>query len=205
MKRLRPVSPPLLHSAGGFSLVELLVVLALLIVLTVMSTSRFSASARHRDLAQCQKNLQKIYLALSIYRGDNGVYPAASGATVSEVPLSRLIPKSTTDTSVFICPGSRDKPIPEGERFDQRRISYAYYMGWSTNDDPSRIIVTDWQVDTQPKKKGQLLFSADGKAPGNNHYAEGGNLLSCSGEITHSRPAASQDLVFPATVRLLNP
>lgn len=170
-----------------------------------MSTSRFSASARRRDLAGCQKNLQKIYLALSIYRNDNGAFPLDAGAETSEVPLSGLIPKCTTDTSVFICPGSGDPALPQDERFAQRRISYAYYMGRATNDDPSEILVTDWQIDTLPKTKGQLIFSPDGKKPANNHRAEGGNLLSCGGEISHSGPAASRDLVFPATVRLLNP
>jgi len=44
-------------SLAGFSLLELVIVLALLLTLTVMSTSRFSSKARQRDLAKCQLNL----------------------------------------------------------------------------------------------------------------------------------------------------
>jgi len=190
---------------GAFSLIELLVVLALLLILTVLSASRFTTSARRRELAACGSNLQKIYLALSLYRGDNGAYPLLPDAQSSAEPLSLLIPKSTTDTAIFICPGSGDKPLPESETFSKRRISYDYYMGRATNGDPQDIILSDWQVDTSSKPKGSPLFSPDGKKPGNNHEAVGGNLLSCGGAVVCSGPKAAQDLVFPATVRLLGP
>lgn len=193
------------RTSFGFSLVELLVVLALLIILTVMSTSRFSASARRKDLAACQRNLQKVYLALTIYRSDNGAYPFLQDAAKSEEPLSLLVPKSTTLTEIFICPGSRDAPLPESEPFANRRISYAYYMGRATNDDPQEILITDWQVNTEPKQKDRRIFSLDGKKPANNHYAEGGNLLSSGGEISGSGPKAPRDLLFSAPVTLLNP
>ncbi|MGA2177542.1 MAG: hypothetical protein ABSH38_21415 [Verrucomicrobiota bacterium] len=192
-------------SLAGFSLLELVIVLALLLTLTVMSTSRFSSKARQRDLAKCQLNLQKVYLALNIYRSDNGAFPILKDAPNSEAALSLLIPKSTTVTEMFICPGSRDEELPEGESFAGRRISYAYYMGRAAKDDPGEILLSDWQVNTAPKRTGQQVFSSDGKKPGNNHYAEGGNLVFCGGDISGCGPKASRDLLFPATVRLLNP
>ena len=106
---------------------------------------------------------------------------------------------------MFICPGSKDKPLPEAEAFDQRKISYAYYSGYTTNDDAGAIIVSDAQVDAAPKNQGQQLFSADGKKPGNNHGKDGGNLLSRGGDVTASGPKASRDMRFPTGVRLLNP
>jgi type II secretory pathway pseudopilin PulG len=190
---------------AGFSLTELVVILVLLVIFVVLGSSRFSASARQKGLAACQLNLQKVYLALNIYRSDNGAFPFLKGASKSEEPLSLLVPKSTTVTEIFICPGSRDSRLPEGERFANRRISYAYYMGWATNDDPQEILVTDWQVNDAPKKRGQQLFSPDGKKPGNNHYAEGGNLLSIGGEITGSGNKALRDVLFLNSVTLLNP
>jgi prepilin-type N-terminal cleavage/methylation domain-containing protein len=192
-------------SSAGFSLLELLVVLALLVILTVMGTSRFSSSARRKDLAICQKNVQNIYLALSIYRDDNGAFPSLKDAPDSAAALSLLIPKSTTVTEIFICPGSGDKALPEAEGFAHRRISYAYYMGRGSNDDPSDILLSDWQVNTGPKRAGGQIFSFDGKKPGNNHRADGGTLLSCGGAISECGPKAPRDLLFPATVQLLNP
>jgi type II secretory pathway pseudopilin PulG len=191
--------------AGAFSLVELLVVLALLIILTVMSASRFTASDRRREMGACQANLEKIYLALSLYRGDNSTYPALPEARASEEPLSLLVPKCNTDTGIFLCPSSGDKALPEGERFSRRRISYAYYMGRTANDDPQNILLSDWQVDSAPKKKGQPVFSLNGGMPGNNHKEHGGNLLSCGGAASSCGARAERDLLFPSTVRLLNP
>jgi type II secretory pathway pseudopilin PulG len=193
------------RSTSAFSLVEMLVVLVLLIILTVLGTSRYSASARRKDIAACKLNLQKVYLALSIYRSDNGTFPALKGAEKSEEALSLLVPKSTTTTEIFICPGSRDSELPEGERFASRHISYAYYMGHTTNDDPQEILVTDWQINNEPKRQGQPVFSSDGKKPGNNHYGEGGNLLLIGGDVAGSPPKASRDFLFSAPVMLLNP
>jgi type II secretory pathway pseudopilin PulG len=192
-------------SEGAFSLIELLVVLALIIILTVLSAGRLTTSARRRELAACGNNLQKIYLALNFFRGDNGAYPFLPEAQTSAEPLSLLVPKGTTDTQIFICPGSGDKPLPESEAFGKHRISYDYYMGRATNGDPQDIILSDWQVDTLPKQKGSPIFSMNGKKPGNNHDAVGGNLLSCGGAVVFSGPKAAQDLVFPSTVRLLGP
>jgi prepilin-type N-terminal cleavage/methylation domain-containing protein len=192
-------------SDGAFSLIELLIVLVLLLILTVLSASRFSTSARKRELAACGSNLQKIYLALGFYRNDNAAYPFLPDAQISAQPLSLLVPKGTTDTAIFICPGSSDKPLPESEPFDKRRISYDYYMGRATNSDPEDILLSDWQVDTLPKQKGRPIFSLDGKKPGNNHDAVGGNLLSCGGAVLFSAPKADRDVLFPSTVKLLDP
>jgi prepilin-type N-terminal cleavage/methylation domain-containing protein len=191
--------------AGAFSLIELLLVLAIILILTVLGAGRLTTSARKRELAACAGNLQKIYLALGFYRNDHGAYPFLAEAQTSAEPLSLLLPKGTTDTEIFICPASGDRPLPESEPFGKDRISYDYYMGRSTNSQPQDIILSDWQVDTLPKKKGTLLFSLDGKRPGNNHHDAGGNLLSCGGAIVFSAPKADQDLLFPSTVRLLGP
>jgi type II secretory pathway pseudopilin PulG len=192
-------------SDGAFSLIELLLVLAIIIILTVLGASRLTTSARKRELAACGGNLQKIYLALGFFRNDNGAYPFLAEAQTSAEPLSLLVPKGTTDTEIFICPASGDKPLPESEPFGKNRISYDYYMGRPTNSDPQDIILSDWQVDNLPKKKGAPLFSPDGGKPGNNHEAAGGNLLSCGGAIVFSAPKADQDVMFPSTVKLLSP
>jgi prepilin-type N-terminal cleavage/methylation domain-containing protein len=191
---------------GGFSLLELLIVMVLLVIMSVMLSGRFGVTERNRALADCRNNVLKIYLALSIYENDNnGAFPFVNNATTSAQPLSLLVPKSTTMTEIFICPGSKDGPLPEAESFAGRKISYAYYMGRTINDGPDEIIASDAQVDAAPKNSGQQIFSADGRKPGNNHGKDGGNLLARGGEVTASGPKASRDVRFPPSVRLLNP
>ena len=192
--------------ARAFSLIELLVVLVLLLVMTTMMNSRLSGSHRRTARELCRKNLQEISLTLTIYANDNqGTFPLLKTARSSEGPLSLLVPRSTTETAMFICPGSQDKLLPEGEPFAHQRISYAYYMGRSTNNTATEVLLSDCQVDNSPKTKGQPLFSPDGKKPGNNHYKDGGNLLLGSGEVVASGPKAGRDLPVPPGITLLNP
>jgi prepilin-type N-terminal cleavage/methylation domain-containing protein len=194
------------RAARAFSLIELLVVLVLLLIMTTMMNSRLSGSHRRTARELCRKNLQEIFLTLTIYANDNqGAFPLLKTARSSEEPLSLLVPRSTTETAMFICPGSQDKALAEGEPFAQHRISYAFYMGRTTNNTASEAILTDWQVDNSPKTKGQPLFSPDGKKPGNNHHKDGGNLLLGSGEVVASGPKAARDLPLPPGITLLNP
>jgi prepilin-type N-terminal cleavage/methylation domain-containing protein len=193
-------------AADGLSLLELLIVLTIFVVLSVMLDSQFIVASRNRAITACRRNLDTMYLALNIYENDNnGNFPVLKDATNSAGPLSLLVPKSTTMTEIFICPGSRDKPLPEAESFAARKISYAYYMGRTTNDGPGELLVSDEQVDTAPKNAGQQIFSADGSKPGNNHGKEGGNLLTRGGEVVTSGPKLTRDAHYPPSVRLLNP
>lgn len=163
-------------------------------------------SDQQKQLIHCQKNLQNIYLALSIYSSDNkGVFPAIKGAESSEPPLSLLVPRSTTVTEIFICPGSGDNKLPEGQSFAKRRVSYAYYMGRTKLDGAEAILLSDRQVNTFPKIKRQAMFSETGKEPGANHSKSGGNVLYCDGTFAAVKPRASHDYLFPTNVVLLNP
>jgi prepilin-type N-terminal cleavage/methylation domain-containing protein len=123
------------RASAGFSLVELLIVLALMIIMTTMMWGFGSASRQRAGKKACQQNLSKIYLALQIYANDfGGKLPEPAGARTSEEALCVLVPRYTADTSVFICPGGRDSALPEGRSFRDRTISYAYCLGAHWND-----------------------------------------------------------------------
>lgn len=201
---MKPLRRPWIARAG-FSLIELLVVLVLMIILTTMMWG--FASARHQKTQKelCCDNLQKIYLALQIYANDfGGKLPQDTNAQTSEPVLSVLVPKYTADTSIFICPGGRDRQIPAGEPFAQRKISYAYYMGERLTGS-LEALMSDRQVDTEPKHTNDLVFSETGAPPGNNHSKYGGNFLFSDGSAQSTGP----HLAFPLTIEpgavLLNP
>jgi len=191
---------------SGFSLIELLIVMVLVVFGFTMYFGGGSRGFQTRRMTDCRKNLESMFVAIRTYATDNdGKFPAVAGASTSEPVLSLLVPKATTDTRCFICPGAKDRALPEAQPFGNRKISYAYYLGRSsisTADDP---LVSDRQVNTNSKTRGQPLFSVDGKPPGANHNKYGGNLLFCDGSAKSSPSASAFDLTNAPGIFLLNP
>lgn len=195
-------------SAGSrlaFSLIELLITVAIILIL---ATAYYGPNNRNRQESlkrACEKNLEKIYVSMEIYANEHGgAFPVVAGARRSEEALDSLVPRYTSDTSPFICPATKDPLLPAGESFRSRTISYAYYMGcYITNG--TQILMSDRQVDTQPKSTGQPVFSTTGKGPGSNHSKFGGNFLFCDGHTEMSPPVATVPLGLSANQRLLNP
>ena len=203
----KPTKRPVARfSAAGFSLLELFLVAVILFIVFTLFISAGSKSGQEKRLAACQVNLQNIYAALRTFSQDNnGALPAVPGAQTSEAPLSRLVPKSTTDTEIFICPGGGDKPLPGAQPFADKKISYAYYMGRALPDGPEAPLASDAQVDAAPKTPGQTVFSPDGKRPGNNHNKFGGNVLFCDGNVQYTPSRLAFPLPLATNVVLLNP
>lgn len=191
--------------AAGFSLVELLVVVALIVIVWVMMFSFGSASHQRTQMQLCADNLQKIFLAMQIYANDfGGKFPQNSNAQTSEDVLDALVPHYSSDTSIFICPGGRDSKIPAGASLRKYKISYAYYMGVGTNASQSPL-ASDRQINTLSKNIGDQAFSLNGKPPGNNHSKYGGNVLFSDGSVQSTPPRAAFSLAFSNGVVLLNP
>jgi len=190
---------------AGFSLVELLITLVLMLIMTSMMWGFGSANRQRAEKKACQQNLSKIYLAMQIYANDyGGKFPENTNAQTSEMALDVLVPRYTADTSIFICPGGRDSALPEGVSFRKRKISYAYYMGAPLND-AQQALMSDRQVNTLSKAAGDYAFSTTGKPPGNNHHKYGGNFLFGDGHMEMTPPKVPFSLAIPPGVVLLNP
>jgi prepilin-type N-terminal cleavage/methylation domain-containing protein/prepilin-type processing-associated H-X9-DG protein len=190
---------------SGFSLTELMVVLVIMLILAAMMWGFGSESRQHADQRTCKQNLEKIYVALQVYANDfSGQLPANTNAQTSEPVLSVLVPRYTVDTSIFICPGHNDSPLPSGVSFSNRVISYAYYMDEHLGNGQQPLL-SDRQVNNLPKSRGDYIFSATGKPPGNNHSKYGGNVLFCDGHVDLEPVLLPFSLVTPPDVVLLNP
>jgi len=189
----------------AFSLLELLVVVAIALLLTTMYWGSHSNTRAKEQQTACLNNLQKLHIALEIYSNEqNGKFPSLAGARTSEEPLDLLVPKFNADLSLFICPASKDEALPSGEPVNKHKISYAYYMGRNSGG-PQLPLVTDKQVDTLAKIAAQNVFSTTGKPPGNNHEKSGGNVLFCDGHAEFTAPRAAFALPLGEGAVLLNP
>jgi prepilin-type N-terminal cleavage/methylation domain-containing protein len=203
---LRDRAPEIgMRTDAGFSLIELLVTVAIILILTTLYFGPNNANRQQALKRACQKNLEKIFVSMEIYANEHGgKFPEVAGAKTSEEVLDVLVPKYTSDPSPFICPGSNDSALPAGESIRTRKISYAYYMGrYLTNS--QQVLMSDRQVDTQAKAAGQAVFSITGKAPGNNHRKFGGNFLFDDGHCEMSPAASAYALGLSNGEVLLNP
>lgn len=189
---------------AAFSLIELLVVVAILVVIVTLMWSYGAPSRRDRELDSCRQNLERIYLAMDIYsRDNNSKYPVVTNADTSEAALAPLIPHYTSDTQIFICPASGSPFQPADKSFRDWKISYAYYMGRRPSDPD--VVISDEQINADSKNKGDTVFSENGKPPGNNHGKGGGNFMMCDGSVVPSRVDAPFSLRFTQPIVLLNP
>ena len=61
------------------------------------------------------------------------------------------------------------------------------------------------KVNAEPKRAGEIVFSMNGKPPGNNHHKYGGNFLMCDGSVQFSPAQLTFSLAGAPGVVLLNP
>lgn len=191
--------------ARAFSLIELLITMAIIIVLYTMMFGFGAKQNQLRQKTKCRSNLQKMYVSLQIYANDSrGKYPIVTNATTSEAALGVLVPRYSADTSIFICPGSKDKRLSPDDSLTNSRISYAYYMGLSETN-TAAVLMSDRQLNTAAKVVGELAFSDNGKKPANNHHKYGGSFLFTDGTMDSSTPALTIPLPLTTNITLLNP
>jgi prepilin-type N-terminal cleavage/methylation domain-containing protein/prepilin-type processing-associated H-X9-DG protein len=190
---------------GAFSLIELLCVAAILAILTTLYWGSGSGDRQRAQKVACQKNLLNLSVALQIYASEHAEqFPVVNGARNSEEALAVLVPRYTSDTASFMCPGSQESPPPPGESIRTHKISYAYYMGRALTNS-SQVLLSDAQVDSQAKTTGQQVFSSTGKPPGSNHGKSGGNFLFTDGHAEMSPAYAPFPLNLGSREVLLNP
>ena len=146
---------------GGFTLVELMVVIAIIaaiiaLVLPTLGRSRDTAKA-----VECQVNLREIYNSLHLYRMNRDHYPGSSGVRFFLAPWEKNeIENDPKNAKIYVCPGDENllqliegdygvvaEELEDLENFDAEFTSYA---GRNQKDYPldfnrkaSQLIVSD--------------------------------------------------------------
>src|SRR4051812_6933159 len=111
--RTSPRHSSIKRAGSGFSLLELLIVVTIIFVLFTLYFSSGSKAYQTKQIANCEQHLLTVYVALKTYSIDNNDrFPTLVNATTSEGPLSQLVPRYTTGTEYFTCPGTKDSTLP---------------------------------------------------------------------------------------------
>ena len=63
----------------GFSFIELIVVVTIILVLTVAGTVSYQGASRRSRDSRRMSDLQKLAISLEVYKQEEGTYPGASG------------------------------------------------------------------------------------------------------------------------------
>jgi type II secretory pathway pseudopilin PulG len=190
----------------AFALIELLIVSAILFILFIMYNGRGSGNFQRAQQAACRVNLQTIHVALQTFATDNDErFPADPFAKTSDEALTKLVPQYTTRTDAFSCPGTKEDKLPAAQPIKGKKIGYAYLMGLTSKAGADQWIMSDWLADTKAHATNEVIFSADGKRPGNNHDKYGGVILFVDGNVEISKPKAQFPITTPPRTKLLNP
>jgi prepilin-type processing-associated H-X9-DG protein/prepilin-type N-terminal cleavage/methylation domain-containing protein len=129
------------HAGGGFTLVELLVVMAVMTALAGLMLPALSAARMAAYRIQCASNLHQIGVGLTLYVDDFHKYPAFGD---SHRPSDATDPRSVFwdatilahaggSQKLFLCPGLNGTNNLEDKSADNRRPG-SVTDGWSVRD-----------------------------------------------------------------------
>ena len=181
---------------SGFTLVELLVGMFIVVALYAVIVGPSREYLQRQKLARCAENLRKLHLTLTLYANEHdSAFPAADGARNSDEALAVLVPQYSSDRSIFSCPATGHT----GGQSD-----FAYVAGLR-KDSPAALLASDAQVNAEPKRSGAKIFADAEGTRGGNHGKAGGNLIFTDGHAETIGTGAPRDLTLPPGARLLNP
>lgn len=195
------------HRCRGFTLIELMCTLAILLVLFALSFGIGGKDRQKERQQQCRENQRLVHLALTVAANDlGGPFPVAKGATDSDAVFQTLVPRYSSRLDVFRCPGRTRDPFTGGSATSRRfRNHYAYAAGLTSTADAAQWLLSDAQVDTRPKAVGAALFAESDQGPGSNHGAFGGIVTFVDGRADFSPPKAAFEIQVPTGAAVLNP
>jgi prepilin-type N-terminal cleavage/methylation domain-containing protein len=202
--RSPPAAP---RPCAGFTLIELMCVLAILLLLFAMSFGVGGAVRQKSRQQQCRQNLQFVYQALRVAAAENADrYPVATNAASADAVFQALVPKYSSRVDVFRCPGRTRDPFTETTAATKRfRNHFAYAQGRAEADGAEHWLVSDAQVDTRAKAVGAPLFADTDDGPGSNHGKHGGSVLFLDGRAEASPARAKFEITVPPGGAILNP
>ncbi len=197
---------------AAFTLVEILVVLAIIGILAAILFPVFSRVREQARSTQCQSNLKQIGLALQMYEADAGRLPVAWNGDELNVPANattlpygqgvgwtkRVLPY-LKDARLYQCPSSARVNFTEFSAYTSYAINlYITNMSSSKVAAPDRTILCfdSYEVGPSSYDTGLQFFLA---SPGNGaRHLERKNCLFVDGHVKSVGENATYDFSCPA-------
>ena len=132
----------------GFTIVELLIVIAIIGILTGILLTAISRARESGRRTQCASNLRQIGFGLIMYSNENKETFPNGGATAMN-DLNLLYPDYVSERRVFKCPSDNlvtvegNSNITAGDGFEKDECSYGYDNTHSPANDPGVAIIAD--------------------------------------------------------------
>ncbi len=98
--------------AGGFTLIEILTAVGIILLVAVLAVPSYQAAMDLAKRARCSGHMRQIGTAFASYLGDhNHILPQRYYSSVS-IGYDDLLASYAEDISVFLCPGKDNKKFP---------------------------------------------------------------------------------------------
>lgn len=188
--------PPQRTCSHGFSLIELLIVIAVIALLLSVLVPSLGAAKESARRVVCQQNLRQAHLGFELYREDHAdVYPAAKDP-ISQPPEQELLywlwsgrgfrdvvgpyimrGINQDNPSVLLCPSDKTDP----DRFQRTSFAYStafFYSQQQIDSFTDRFDILPFDRATAPEPHGQR--SSNVRFPGD-------KILSGEWESHHAR------------------
>jgi len=143
----------------GYTLVELLIVLAVIGVMAALLLPAVQAARESARRTQCRSNLKQIVLALNEYvdrRGEGGKFPRVSNSprtlNMYRLPSLPEVLAAHCEGSIemFHCPSDYIKPVPMIEPpehesyFEREGVSYSYWNTGLAGKRRPQVVALGW-------------------------------------------------------------